>query len=632
MKKILLFSLTLLFSTSLLAQNGFKKINHPDSNKALKRTMINHKDMPVPEMEFVPETNIVQAIVNKGANGVSDAVIMTTQYDLQTNSGIGNRIFGWADGSVSAVTTWGNASAPSFPDRGTGYNFYNGSSWGAQPTSRVEPFRSGWPSITRLGENGEMLVSHGGSPWGIYRYYRETKGTGAWTSGGIIPGAPAPYEIAWPRITTSGEDHNNVHVISGDQPDTSVPQFVVFYNNSQDGGQTWQGWTTPPEVDVAFYNNNIGADDYIMASNGDNVAILFCSSWYDLFFVKSTDNGQTWEKTVVWEHPYPTFDFNTTITTDTLWAPDNSANIAIDNNGMVHIVWATARVIHEAPGSSYNFFPYTDGIGYWNESMGTIPTNPSNPHKTLDPEYLESLNKGIVVGWVPDLNNNGELDITLADDLNYRTLGLSTQPSIAVDNNGSISIFYSTPDESRTIEDLNYRSLYASYKDGIFGSWYNVAENITGGIFHLFEEVYSVTCAPNGYDGTFYAMYAADNLIGLAMDDQHLFQDNKIYVAKVTPVVIGVNENVNPVTEISSVYPNPVNSEMNIDVNLSKSSKNVEVSVHTITGQRVHNQTINTMVTGMNKISVNVSDLNTGVYFCTITVDGFKETRKFIVR
>lgn len=108
MKKILLFSLTLLFSTSLLAQNGFKKINHPDANKALKRTMINHKDMPVPEMEFVPETNIVQAIVNKGANGVSDAVIMTTQYDLQTNSGIGNRIFGWADGSVSAVTTWGN--------------------------------------------------------------------------------------------------------------------------------------------------------------------------------------------------------------------------------------------------------------------------------------------------------------------------------------------------------------------------------------------------------------------------------------------------------------------------------------------------------------------------------------------
>lgn len=632
MKKILLFSLTLLFSTSLLAQNGFKKINHPDANKALKRTMNNHKDMPVPEMEFVPETNIVQAIVNKGANGVSDAVIMTTQYDLQTNAGIGNRIIGWADGSVSAVSTWGNASAPTFPDRGTGYNFYNGSSWGAQPTSRVEPFRSGWPSITRLGENGEMLVSHGGSPWGIYSYYRETKGTGAWTLGGIIPGAPAPYEIAWPRITTSGEDHNNVHVISGDQPDANVPQFVVFYNNSQDGGQTWQGWSTPPEVDVTFYNNNIGADDYIMASNGDNVAILFCSSWYDLFFVKSTDNGQTWEKTVVWEHPYPTFDFNTTITTDTLWAPDNSANIAIDNNGMVHIVWATARVIHETPGASYNFFPYTDGIGYWNESMGTIPTNPSNPHKTLDPEYLESLNKGIVVGWVPDLNNNGELDITLADDLNYNTLGLSTQPSIAIDNDGSIAIFYSTPDESRTIEDLNYRSLYASYKDGIFGSWYNVAENITGGIFHLFEEVYSVTCAPNGYDGTFYAMYAADNLIGLAMDEQHIFQDNKIYVAKVTPVVIGVNENVNPVTEISSVYPNPVNSEMNIDVNLSKSSKNVEVSVHTITGQRVHNQTINTMVTGMNRISVNVSDLNTGVYFCTITVDGFKETRKFIVR
>ena len=127
-------------------------------------------------------------------------------------------------------------------------------------------------------------------------------------------------------------------------------------------------------------------------------------------------------------------------------------------------------------------------------------------------------------------------------------------------------------------------------------------------------------------------MYSADNLVGLALDDDHAYQDNKMYVAKVTPVVIGVNENVNPVSEISSVYPNPVNNEMNIDVNLSKSAKKVEVNVHSITGQLVHNQIVNNLVTGMNKISVNVSDLNTGVYFCTITVDGYKETRKFVVR
>ncbi len=634
MRKFVLFSLALAVSAGAFAQNGYKKLKHPDANKAVKTSLINYKEAKVAEMSFTPETNIVQAVTNKGANGVSDAVIMVTQYDLQTNASIGNRMVAWPDGSLAAVATWGVASAPSFPDRGAGYNYYNGSSWGAQPTARVEPFRSGWPSIAPLGSNGEFLVSHGGTPFGIYAYSRETKGSGAWTERGIIPDQPAGLELTWPRVGTTGSDRGNetVHVIAADQDASNTALNYVKYNRSEDGGQTWQGWADPPEVDVNFYNLNISADDYVIATNGNNVAILFSSSWYDLFFIKSTDNGATWTKTVVWEHPYPSFDFNTTITTDTLWAPDNSSNIAIDNNGMVHIVWGTSRVTHEEVGTTFSYFPFTDAIGYWNESMGQIPTNPTNPHKTLDPEYLETLGMGNVVGWVPDINNNGEIDIESTGVLAYRTLGLSTQPSIAIDNNGSISIFYSTMDETRMIEELNYRSMYVTYKDGIYGSWYPVYENISGGIFHLFEEVYSTTCAPIAYDGTFFAMYSADNLVGLALDDDHAYQDNKIYVAKVTPVVIGVNENVNPVTEISSVYPNPVNNEMNIDVNLSKSSKNAEVSVHTITGQRVHNQTINNMVTGMNRISVNVSDLNTGVYFCTITIDGYKETRKFVVR
>lgn len=629
MRKFLLFSIVLSLAVGVQAQSGYKKLSHPDVNKSVKTSVRNLNEAPVAEMSFTPSTAIVSAVTNKSTNGVTDAVVMTTQYDLQTNASLSNRLVAFPDGTVAATATWGNSTPPSFPDRGTGYNYYNGSSWMAQPTARVEPFRSGWPSIAPLGANGELLVSHGGTPMGINAYSRETKGAGDWTAHGVISGAP--YDLTWPRTATSGEDHNVIHVIAGYQDAANTAHNEVFYNRSEDGGQNWQGWAHPPEVDLGYYNYNISADDYTMAANGNTVAILFASSWFDLFFIKSSDNGANWTKTVIWENPYPSFDFNTTITTDTLWTCDNSANITVDNNGMVHVVWATSRVMHTEVGTSYTYFPFTDGIGYWNESMGPIPTNPANDHKTLDPEYLETLGKGMVAGYVPDINNNGILDIEASGVLAYRTLGLSTHPSIAVDNNGSIAIFYSTMDETRMIEELNYRSLYATYKDGIFGTWYYVTENVSGGIFHLFEEVYSVTCAPKGYDGTFYAMYSADNLVGLALDDDHAYQDNKIYVAKVTPVVIGVNEQINPVSELSSVYPNPVSDKMNIDLNLSKAPKTAKVEVHTITGQRVYTENLNNLSTGFNPVSINTSTFNTGVYFFTLTIDGYKETRKFVV-
>lgn len=632
MRKFLLISAIVAVSVATFAQSGYKPLKHPDANKAVKRTLVNRNEAPVEEMAFTPETNIVQVVQNRSANGVTDAVVMTTQYDLQTNSALSNRLYAWPDGSVAAVATWGNASSPSFPDRGTGYNYFNGSTWGALPTARVEPIRSGWPSLAPVG-NGEFLVSHGGSPTGVHAYTRPAKGTGAWTDKGEIPGSPAGITMTWPRITTSGEDHNFVHLIAAYQDGSNTAINKVFYNRSEDGGQNWDGWVYPPEVDIeGVYNFNIGADDYTMASNGDVVAILFQSAWYDMFIIKSSDNGETWEKKTIWEHPYPSFDWNNTLTTDTLWTTDNSANIAIDNNGMVHVVWATTRVMHNEAGTSYSYFPYTDGIGYWNESMGEIPTNPANPHKTLDPEYLETLGKGMVVGWVPDMNNNGQIDIESAGLLAYRTLGVSTMPSIAIDENGTIAIFYSTLDETRQDNNGMYqRNMFASYKDGIYNSWYLVNENITGGIFHLFEEIYNTNCASIGYNGTFWAMYNADNLVGLALDDDHAYQENKMYVAKITPVIVGVNELSNPITEVSKVYPNPVSNKLNVDINLSKSAKNAEIAVSTLTGQRVYHSNLN-LVTGMNPVSIDVNNLNAGVYFCTITVDGNKETRKFVVK
>ncbi|MBS4060019.1 MAG: T9SS type A sorting domain-containing protein, partial [Bacteroidetes bacterium] len=628
MRQILFFFIAFAFTATTFAQHGYVKIKHPKANESVVTSKVDRIDPRVEPLDFAPNTSIVNAVSRKNANGLEEAVVMITQYDLQTNSSLGNRLYAWPDGSVAATATWGVANAPSFPDRGTGYAFNNGTSWSPMPTARLESVRSGWPSITALGTEGEALVSHD-FPSGVNLYTRAAKGTGSWIAKGQITNPPG-RNISWPRLASSGENNSVLHAVGAWQNSANTIENEVFYNRSFDGGTTWDGWTFPPEVDLTFYTNSISADDYVIATNGDNVAILFTSAWFDLFFIKSTDNGDTWEKTVVWEHPYPMFDWNTTLTTDTLWAPDNSANIAIDNDGMVHVVWATTRVTHDAPGTTYSYFPVTDGIGYWNEAMGQIPTNPENPHKTLDPEYLDGLNMGMVVGWMPDINGDGQ--VTFAGDyLSYRSLGVSTHPTIAIDENGSIMIAYSTWDETRVSEGKNLRSVFASYKDGFFGTWYLVDENLTPGIFHEEGESYSVVAAQRGYNGAFYVMYSEDATIGLALDDDHGYQDNLIYVSKVTPVVISVNETINPVNSISAAYPNPTADKINFTVNLSQASKNVEVSVHNIAGQLVSNET-RSLGTGVNTVSIDAANLRSGLYFCTISVNGYKETKKVIVQ
>jgi len=636
MKKILLLGVAISLFLSVLGQSGYKKLQHPNVNISVSVSPINYNEPIIEELDFKPQPSLVQSFTNRSANGIEESIVMSTQYDLQSNGSLGSRLIAWPDGTAAATATMGLTGSPSFADRGTGYNYYTGTAWGATPTARVEPFRSGWPSIAPLGENGEILVSHGGTPFGIHKYTRTTKGSGNWSDFELIAN-PVGKDLTWPRIATSAEDNSYIHLVAAYQDANNTLMNEVYYNRSFDGGATWEGYSFPPEVSLDFYNNNISADDYTIATNGDVVAILFASAWYDLFFIKSTDNGDTWEKTVIWEHPYPTIDFNTfTLTVDTLWTVDNSANITIDNNGMVHVVWGTSRVLIPevtSPPGGYNFFPYTDGIGYWNESMGQIPTNPENFHRTMDPDYLESLNMGIVVGWVPDINGNDTLDI-VGQIHAYRTLGLSTTPAIAIDENGSIAIVYSTLDEQRITtsdDEFHYKSGFATYKDGIYGSWYYAYENITGSFFHLFDEVYYTTMATKGYDGTFFAMYQADNKVGTALDEDHEYQNNNLWVAKLTPVVVGVNENVNPVTSISSAYPNPANNNVRFDLNLSKSVKYADVNIYSLTGQLIHSQTISTLNTGMNTTTIDVNHFNPGVYFCTFSFNGFKETKKFIV-
>ena len=684
MRRVLFLMLALAVGTTAFAQQKVAFNKKSDAFKSpvlVKAQDLQGKDNDV-NMNLAPADVMTRAANHYADKAYDEWETMTTIYDLQSNSMIGNRIAVWEDGTTAVTATWSSDDG-SFNSRGTGYNYYDGYNFGGQPEARVEPRKSGWPSIAPLG-NGEILTSN---QTGVYMYKRDTKGEGYWDE--IHHFLSDNYhgygcgEWSCARVATSGANDQYVHAVMADQftDDNGHSRSIVSYVRSTDGGLTFTENDNPPLVDPENdYLFDISADDYMIATNGDKVAILFASMDYDLFYIYSENNGETWTKQVIWnfrgdDHAW---DWSRTDVSanagDSIWCVDNSASIAIDNSGTVHVAFGLGRW---APSPSngwghYTIWPFTDGIVYWNSNytneqgghnipdFGQWSGDAEHPdwalngingiNSTLNDERIWYLaeadgfnNLNIIT---PDENHNGQLDYL--DDIwdhywgSYRTFGIATLPSISVDENGNLIIAYSVLSEHRTGElpdgaEFYLRSCMITAKDSK-GTWFYDAINLSDHYTHSSDEVYSVTANPNGSNVDFWVAYSADDEIGLVLDyssgnTQSTGTENVIWAVKVNPTNLEgfdyVGEVVNPMTS-TRVYPNPTNGILNVEVNASQSSE-VTMSVFNIMGQKVieKNSSVNT---GINTISIETNKLSSGIYFVTVKANGFAKTMKFVVK
>jgi hypothetical protein len=629
---------------------GFAQERVPFSKEVTKMSITRAYNSVVDPVAPMININYSSPGVLKEAMILGDETeIIETIYDLQTNTALGNRFIVFDDGTMAAVCTRGIESPGgfAFPDRGTGYNYFDGSSWGPKPSNRIETVRAGWPAIAKWGANGEFVVSHQGGNNPLVLLKRETKGTGAWTENTFYgPNGTASPQYFWPRLASSGQNNEYIHLFALTAPAANggTPYMgqdgALLYNRSTDGGETWDFEHVLFDDLGSDHYTNFSADDYVMASKGNIVTLLSVSAWKDLFVLKSTDNGDNWEKIMIWEHPYPFFDFNTTLMPDTLYAVDNSANLAIDDDGMVHVVWGIGRVarLEAAPPDPgyYNYWPYTDGVGYWNESMGQIP-EADNPHHTMMPEYLESI--GMLVGWTQDVNNSGYIfDFEGTNDIPfsvYRSLGISSMPTIAI-NGSMIMVAYSSVTETYVTADgtMNYKHIWTRYsydKGSTWGEFYDLQDD---NIFHLYDEcIYPILAFETNSAGLFQLIYQVDNLPGLYLDEDHDAVINRVIHNNMT-FTQGID---NPETQkmsgfnVTQAYPNPATGVTNININLDQVA-NVGFEICNLTGQKVFELPARSMQAGNNTITFDVSGYAPGIYFYTAIKGAEKVTQKLIVK
>ncbi|MEZ5197863.1 MAG: hypothetical protein R2764_16195 [Bacteroidales bacterium] len=232
-------------------------------------------------------------------------------------------------------------------DRGTGYNKYNGTTWQPIPTERIESQRTGWPSYAPLGENGELIVAHlsNADMDGLLFNKRTNKGEGDWEES-LFQGPQNHEDIVWPRMVTGGENHSHIYLISLSKPIANGGAInnglngALLYSRSTDSGETWDIQNQIlPGMDSTQYLGFKG-DCYAFAEPKDSIVAFVVGSYAtDLFLMKSADYGETFEKTIIWEHPYPFFDFSSTITSDTFYSVDGSLSVALDMYNKAHVVF-----------------------------------------------------------------------------------------------------------------------------------------------------------------------------------------------------------------------------------------------------------------------------------------------------
>ncbi|HSW67795.1 MAG TPA: T9SS type A sorting domain-containing protein [Bacteroidales bacterium] len=560
-------------------------------------------------------------------------VIGNTIFDLQTNSSTQNRIYLYDDGFIGGTWSFGLLQ-PGFADRGTGYNSFDGTSWGAYPTTRIEAVRTGWPSYAPLGANGEMIVSHAGGTVNLVGYKRTNKGTGTWDPITMAPVPTGATGLLWPRMITSGTDNNTIHLIALTTPVANggvVYQGIdgaLLYFRSSDGGLTWDiPGIILPGMDSTYYPGFIGfsGDTYgWLAPNAGKIAFIIGDPGIDLFIMVSEDDGTTWTKTLIWENT-----FKGLLDTPVFYCPDGSHHGAIDNSGKIHVAFGLNASEVDAAGDVF-WRPFLGGIVYWNSDM---PGWIGGDSLTLHPDTL--YNSGHLLGYEIDVNGNGQWDLVCLEVAcigNY-FLGSTSMPQLVIDDNNDMMLIFSSITEGFDDGLMDYRKIWGRFSpDG--GYTWGDPYHLTDDLIHLFDECVFSSAAANS-DGSFHFIYQADEHPGLALprpDPDHPWVENFIYHMAVDKVMVGLNEYAPEVriTNISQNFPNPFRGKTEFIIELTTRSE-VTVNVYNITGQKIASIEKGFMNSGHHRIELDMTGKSPGLYFYTVKAADQLITRKMVV-
>lgn len=609
MNKILLLFLVCSVSLSLSGQSKFAQVIGPN------------KDLRIPEVYMHPDQVLSQAAYPWiKQRSYPNTIIGTTWYDSQTVN-YGNvmpRMWSYPDGTIGA--TWQCSGEGNVPDRGTGYNYFDGATWDDPLPHLGDVTRTGWPNYAPWGPTGEIISHYEyiANTGPIHFFRREVKGQGDWIETELTN--PNNVSLVWHSMITSGENNEYIHLLALTYDEAYQGQDnALLYYRSSDGAETW-------EIDGVIIDG-LGADyfptikslNYTWANpSGNTIAFVYGPHEFGGWVFKSEDNGDNWEMIQVTESPID--PFNQPTDSEDIPCGIGSAACAIDNNGMVHVVFPRSAKVWVA--GAVNYYPFQDGLIYWNESMPVLDTTTISSY-TL--EFLEA--SGNLCGWVMA----NEPYTILSGQPNYANSSCA-YPQLSVDDENNIFVASSVLAPDYDNGEFFYRHILVNSSfDG--GETWGEQIDVNTDIQYIFSECAFPAMAPVIQDYV-HILFQEDALPGMNqwLANHDPVENHMMHMAIDKNVFVGINDKTPPASaELSECYPNPATTITYLTLTLGREI-NVSQSIVNLVGQKVKDFGSQTLMTGKNIIKLDVSDLPTGIYTVVLSGDEWQEARKVVVR
>lgn len=593
---------------------------------------------------FTGEEKILEASVPASQNILfrGSGNIGETTYDLQTNGTAQNRIVNLGNETLVASWTKGeNNFQTGWPMRGSGVNVSVNSTWGPNPTGRVEATaRTGWAGLAVTADNDAVIICHTANPDGGYYLHMNKRGVSdlLWTEKNIP--STSPFGALWPRVAAGGPDGNSLHVIGIATPtafdgvEIDGVDGQLFYYRSLDGGSTWDVTDyVIPGVDSSVYAT-FPSDAYAIDAYGSTIAIAVFNDFNDLQVIISEDNGDTWTIRNAIDCPLEKYVINSGVdstllpdypdapTGTAVYSSDGTGDVKVDATGKVHVVYGRMYLADDDLGDAgWTYYPYTDGIAYWNSDMADDTFN--------------------IAGFTPDLNGNDTLDLSNWGG-DYFT-SINCQPSLGFDVDGNIFLCYSAVNELyvASANAKHYRHVYTTTSEDGGETWSEVPLDVTeqdedlqefieGGAEFAYPQIAKVV------DHKMHIIMQADgepgvyvlNTTGGSTDDTQGLTPNLIWYLGTNNPLSSTNEEAIEVLNYQ-VVPNPASDVMFVKAHLENTA-DMRFTLINILGERVWTDA-KFDVNGMIYMEVPVQNLAKGTYFGIMEVGTERATQTVII-
>jgi hypothetical protein len=622
MKRILLFLFAVTIGVASMAQ--LSRLNYPRIVKDVPATVV---DIPVAN-PVQPSNTFVNS------KSVLENDLGLTHYDVQSNASIQNRIFSFPDGTISGIWTCSMQDA-TYSDRGTGYNYYDGSAWGTPVSTRLETSKTGWPSYAAWNGNGEIVMAHKSSTSYVTNT-RPVKGTGSWTQS-LMPLAPTGVPaVGWPRMITSGTTNQYIHVLGLSLPTGNPPGVIyngldgaLLYWRSLDGGTNWDKVGIQiPGLDSSNYSSFSG-DEYAWGTpHGDTLYFAVAGPYTDAFIMKSIDNGENWTKIPILSNDlYKKLGTTlpSTLTIPPWRSSDGAMACEMDKSGVIHFVSGIGGG-SVTDGSKFIRLN-NNGLIYWNTTMPML-------QDSLNLDTLDA--HGQLLGYYSDGPNPGD---TLHTVTSYR-VGLTSFPQISFDAYNNMYVIYSgvtwaNPDPA---SDINFRHIFGRAKFHDQATWSTDPIDLNESFSYIFQEFVFASMAKNIYNDKLALLYQTANQPGTAVGTstatnpipphESTIQYREVPGSTFWPTGIARTDAIR--SYVGQNYPNPVKGTTSFKVAIDKAAT-IVVEVANIMGQKVMILDKGVVNAGAQIFTIDCSSLNSGVYFYTVKINSESYTHKMIV-